>query len=518
MREQGVSNFDILVYRDPYCRSWRSTVLTLLPISGTEGAELAAAEHELTKAARLTLRDNPELTEDDLWLVELSDTGFYPEGGGQPYDVGYLWPEEAAGGVVEAEDCAQTEAVPREAEARPADAVAVLAVITARGRIWHLCVGADDLLPGTGVRGQIDWERRYDHMQQHSAEHIYSGLVKREYGLDNVGFAIGKETTTLDFSGPLTAEQIRRIERLAARVIAADLPIEVSYHAATDLAERDYRAKLELDGVVRLVEIEDTDCCACCGTQMRRTGEIGALRIIRHEAWKGGVRLTMVAGRRCADFVDRLLDQADRAGTLLSVPLLGLERGVEDLLGRYEAANQGLKLALQAQAEERAGLLADQLDAVVLGDAESADVYYRVDYLPPGTRDDERTGIRAEQAANVNRNTIELLSKMYRERLQLAESEVAEPSAWPALLFITEFSPSESENGAERVFRFVLADFAADSKRGRAREYLNVLKRAFEIRGGGSPTSVQGQFSADSEDLSRFLETSDWLELKQFKV
>ena len=165
-----------------------------------------------------------------LYEVTLDQTAFYPEGGGQPFDMGTL------GGAH------------------------VLEVHEKKGEVIHY---ADKPLNvGDEVEGVLDWDRRYSHMQQHSGEHLLSGLVHRQFGYDNVGFHMGQEEVTVDFNGPLTMEEVTKLEQEANRLIYANLPVTASYPTAEELKRMDYRSKKELTGQIRIVEIPGGDLCA----------------------------------------------------------------------------------------------------------------------------------------------------------------------------------------------------------------------------------------------------------------
>lgn len=199
-----------------------------------------------------------------LYEVVLDQTGFYPEGGGQPADTGTLGKRR------------------------------VLDVHEQQGTIVHYIDGP--LVAGTKVNGIIDWEKRYSNMQQHSGEHILSGLVYKRYGYHNVGFHMGSEGVTVDFDGPLTMEQVEEIEQEANRLVYDNLPVRESYPTPTDLHKLDYRSKKEINGQVRIIEIPGGDICACCGTHVETTGEIGVIKVLGLINYKGGVRLTMACG------------------------------------------------------------------------------------------------------------------------------------------------------------------------------------------------------------------------------
>ena len=135
-------------------------------------------------------------------------------------------------------------------------------------------------------------------MQEHSGEHIVSGIVHRLHGYDNVGFHLGSENTTLDFNGELSEEQLLEVERLANEAVFADLPVQISYPSKEELKTIDYRSKIEIEGQVRLVEIPGVDLCACCAPHVNHTGEIGMIKLISCDRHRGGCRVTMLAGVR----------------------------------------------------------------------------------------------------------------------------------------------------------------------------------------------------------------------------
>lgn len=230
-----------------------------------------------------------------LW-VSLSQTCFYPEGGGQPGDQGILQvirPNEQNRQIVKVLDTILHDTV-----------------------IWHQ---VDQLLPlGTAVVGQIDFARRYDLMQQHSGEHIFSGIVNREYGYSNVGFNINSTEMTFDFDGDLTWAQIARVEQEANQAIYENIPIEIRYITQSEQEKWTYRSKLQLDQNIRLVIIPGYDTCACAGTHLARTGEIGQIKIIKRESYKGGVRLTALCGARALSYFQNILQIMRDVGEIMS--------------------------------------------------------------------------------------------------------------------------------------------------------------------------------------------------------
>ena len=263
----------------------------------------------------------------DGFAAVLDRTAFYPEGGGQPCDLGTL-----------------------------GDA-AVLSVREKDGGIVHLCDRA--LAAGSAVAGVIDAARRFDLTQQHSADHIISGVIHARWGLENVGFHLGADTTTIDLSGALTPEQLAEAERAANEIIWRDIPVQTIYPTPEQLPALDYRSKKELSGPVRLVKIEGVDLCACCGTHVLRTGEIGMIKIISSLPFRGGTRFEMVAGKRAYDFLSRVFGQNRENSVLLSAKPAETAQAVRRLLSERDALRaeraENEKRRCAAAAEKLAG-------------------------------------------------------------------------------------------------------------------------------------------------------------------
>ena len=180
------------------------------------------------------------------WQVVLDCTAFYPEGGGQPADHGTL-------GAVHVTDVHEKDGV-----------------------IFHTCDWPVET--GALVTGRIDWPRRFDHMQQHSGEHILSGILCADYHCDNVGFHMGADTVTIDYNADISWEQALAAERKANEIIWADREADISFPGPEELEALNYRSKKELTGSVRIVTFPEADCCACCGTHVLRAGQVGLVR------------------------------------------------------------------------------------------------------------------------------------------------------------------------------------------------------------------------------------------------
>ena len=221
--------------------------------------------------------------------VVLDQTAFYPEGGGQPCDLGTL------------------------------NEISVVDVQEKGSEIVHYT--EKPLETGSKVTGKIDWARRFDLMQQHSGEHIVSGLVHEAYGYDNVGFHMSSDVITVDLSGVLTEAQLAEIEAETNRKIWENSEVEITYPSREELDKLDYRSKKELTGQVRLVRFPGSDLCACCGTHVTHTGEIGAVKILTVENFHEGIRLTMICGKRVMDYLNMVNDQNRQVSVKLSAKI-----------------------------------------------------------------------------------------------------------------------------------------------------------------------------------------------------
>ena len=242
--------------------------------------------------------------------VILDRTAFYPEGGGQPSDTGTL------------------------------GTVRVLDVHERGEEVIHYT--DQELQEGQTVTGAIDWDNRFSNMQQHSGEHIVSGLIHGRYGYDNVGFHMGHEEMTIDLNGILTWEELMEIEKEANEIVFANRQIKATYPSEEELQKLDYRSKKELSGRVRIVEVPGADCCACCGTHVEYTGEIGAVKFLSMIHYKGGVRISMLCGAKAMEDYRRKTDQTAAISNLLSAKPDRLKEAVERL--KNEAAEKDARI------------------------------------------------------------------------------------------------------------------------------------------------------------------------------
>jgi len=219
--------------------------------------------------------------------VVLDRTAFYPEGGGQPADHGQM------------------------------DGIAVTDVHEKGGVIFHTCEKEVEI--GKTVDCTIDWARRFDHMQQHSGEHICSGMICEKFHCDNVGFHMGADMVTIDFNADISWEELMEIEQRANRYIYENHPIDIQFHRGEELAALEYRSKKELEGDVRIVAFPGADCCACCGTHVLTSGQVGLVKFFSCQKFREGVRIEMLCGERALRALTTSWEQNRMVSQMLSV-------------------------------------------------------------------------------------------------------------------------------------------------------------------------------------------------------
>ena len=275
------------------------------------------------------------------YLVTLDSTAFYPEGGGQACDLGTI------------------------------DGVRVLDVREKGETVLHLCDGALEI--GKTVTGRIDWERRFDLMQQHTGEHILSGLINRKFGYHNVGFHIGGEGMEVDFDGPIAPEALAELEARANEAVWADLPVKCWIPTPEELPNVRYRTKKALSRPVRIVEVPGFDSCACCGVHVARTGEVGIIKILSCVKFHGGVRLEMVCGGRAYRYLAGVFEQNRQVSQTFSAKML--ETG--------DAARK-TAAALAEEKFRRTELQMRVFDSIALSYVNQENVLHFEDGLEPG--------------------------------------------------------------------------------------------------------------------------------------
>lgn len=356
------------------------------------------------------------------YAVTLNQTAFYPEGGGQPCDLGVLTVEEEK---IEVKDVQEAD---RE----------ILHYVEKR------------MEPGTKVHGKIDWARRFDLMQQHSGEHIISGLIHEKYGYNNVGFHMSDDVITVDFSGVLTEEELKEIEDKANEVIWKNREVQISYPSPQELTRLDYRSKKELTGQVRIVTFPEADVCACCGTHVTHTGEIGMVRFLSVENFHEGVRVTMISGKRVSDYLHMVSGQNKKISVRLSSKIDQTASAVE----RLQEENQKLKAQIR-QFE----------DALCMAEAQ-----------------------RWAGAGSV----LLFQEGLETDTVRKMADAVMQKCGGCCAVF------SKNEDGS---YKYAMGESGGD-----LRNYTKEMNAALNGRGGGKPFFVQGSVKASEEEIRRFFE------------
>lgn len=349
------------------------------------------------------------------FLVELDQTLFFPEEGGQSPDKGML------------------------------DGCKVLDVqIDKSGRITHFL--EEELPVGKHVAGQISWDHRFSNMQQHSGEHIFSGTVNRLYGYNNVGFHLSDQIVTMDFDGVLSDEDVEKVEHLVNEVIVSNLPIQVTYPTKEELEQLEYRSKIEIEGQVRIVSIEGVDVCACCAPHVKHTGEIGMLKVMSIQSYKGGVRISILCGFRALEaFKEKSRVIADLSGVLTT----GQDKLLESVT---KLKNQTMTLNNQLMGAKQK-LLSITLEAI-----------------PKGQRDVLLFEGELEDA--VIRTGVNILLEKHEGICGI-------------------FSGNEIDG-----YKFILG-----SKNVDCRQIAKMLREKLQARGGGSPAMIQGFTAATKSQI-----------------
>ena len=268
------------------------------------------------------------------YLVTLDRTAFYPEGGGQPCDLGTLGQAK------------------------------VLDVQEKDGTVFHTVDSPVEI--GAALPGAIDWDRRFDHMQQHSGEHIVSGMLCARFTCDNVGFHMGEDLVTIDYNADIPWDALQEVEAAANRYLWENHPADIQLHRGEELAAIDYRSKKAIPGDVRIVAFPGADCCACCGTHVRRAGEVGIIKVLSCQKFREGVRLEILCGSRAYRYLSQVYDQDRAVAQLLSVKpqdtLAAAERQAEELA----AAKQRMTELEDQLFSLRAQALTDRGDLLLL--------------------------------------------------------------------------------------------------------------------------------------------------------
>ena len=352
------------------------------------------------------------------FLVELDATAFYPEGGGQACDAGVL------------------------GDAR------VLDVRENGEQILHLC--DKPLTVGAQVSGKLDWQRRFDLMQQHTGEHILSGILYKLYGCQNVGFHIGADVVTVDFDVLIPQEALPAIEKMVNDVVFDNRPVRCWYPSPEELPSAPYRTKRQLPWPVRIVQIPDNDSCACCGVHVAYTGQVGLVKLLSCVKFHEGVRMEMVCGGRALSYLSEVYEQNKLVSQTFSAKIL--ETG---------AAAQRISQQLAAEKFRAAGLEKQVFDHIAKCYVNCGDVVHFAS---------------------------DLESALVRE---LAD-KIADTCSGTAAVF---------SGDDERGYSFCLV-----TREGDLRQLGKAMTQALNGRGGGKPNFQQGQVKATEAEIRAFFE------------
>ena len=270
-----------------------------------------------TKEFEATVTDS--YSDGDRSVVILDRTAFFPEEGGQSADTGVIG------------DAKVTDAREK------------------NGVIYHYTDKTLEI--GAKYQCKIDFEDRFEKMQCHTAEHIISGTVKKLYGLDNVGFHLGKYEVTMDVNGYLTREQLDEVELIANRAVFDNVSVKTYFPSSDELSALNYRSKLDLTENVRIVEVEGYDLCACCAPHVAKTGEIGLIKILDFEKHRGGLRINIAAGYRALYDYRLKYYNVQKVSGVFSEPQATVGDAAESFRASYEELKAKLKYTRLALAK-----------------------------------------------------------------------------------------------------------------------------------------------------------------------
>ncbi len=356
--------------------------------------------------------------------VETDRTAFFPEGGGQTSDRGWL------------ENCY------------------VENVQIIDGHIIHFVENSEEnvktLQKEGQICGKIDMKKRFSDMQQHTGEHIFSGIVNSLYGYNNVGFHLGSEIVTLDFDGVLNEDDICKVENLVNKAVWDNLEIKVLFPTDEELKEIKYRSKIEIEGQVRIVEIPGVDICACCAPHVKRTGEIGIIEVVSFEKYKGGTRVSILCGERALQDIRHKLNENRKVSVLTCAKQGETGEAVERLKKETEKLKYEITGLNKQILESKADSIKDENRIIVFD--------------------------KVLEGKLLSDFTISLMPK--------------------AKEFIASFC---GENGS---YRYCIASNNVD-----LRPLCKELNGRFSGRGGGKPEIVQGSLTGNEEEIKSFLDS-----------
>lgn len=361
-----------------------------------------------------------------IYKLVLEETAFFPEAGGQSPDKGII----------------------HLAEDKEKAAEVVDVQIDKENIIYHYV--DKEFEKGSKVHGILDFEHRYSHMQQHTGEHIYSGLVNKIKGYNNVGFHLSDSIVTMDYDGVLTMDEVRSIEKMANDCIYKNLDVLCEFPSEEELKNIKYRSKKELSGDIRIVTIPGYDVCACCAPHVHKTGEVGILKVMSCENYKGGVRLSILCGSRALEAFSNKQDALSEVAHILECSQESAAENTRRIMNEVSRLKGELAAA-------RTELMNVKIEAV---EKSLENVIMFTEAVP----------------ANIIRNAVNKL--------------VAEHAGICAI-----FNGNDEEG-----YQYIIGSAQKD-----VREAGNLLKEKFNARGGGSPKMVQGSVQAGSSQIKEAL-------------
>ncbi len=414
-------------------------------------------------------------------FISLEETIFFPEEGGQYADTGMIYvignnKEEVGILLAEEKDFSAEKSDLRACDSMERSDIDIVRVLDGQleGKD-NILYKVDKKIPvGSRVRCVLDYDFRYEKMQNHSGEHILTGVIHNTYGYTNKGFHLGNEgAITLDVSNPMTYEEVMEMEKRANEIIYLNLPISDSYPTEEELKNIEYRSKIEIDGQVRLITIgtEDNiiDICACCAPHVGRTGEVGIIKVTDIVNWKGGVRIFMVAGRRALEYINNEHNIIRKLKEVLSTS----PENFPELVGSYVKELSEIKFKLNKQYENN---IIERLEREIEAYA--------------------KAGAENTESKELNKNHFEFVATDF-------------PSASMKNIYnilVEKFSgfvgifAGDDENG----YRYM-----AGNKAGKSKLIFAVLSERFACKGGGNDKMVQGQLQGKKEDILEVLNILD---------
>lgn len=351
------------------------------------------------------------------YKILLNKTAFFPEGGGQPSDIGFL------------------------------DDIEVFDVKEKGDKIYHYTDKPFE--KDKEVKGKINFERRFDFMQQHSAEHIASGIANKLFDCENVGFHLSEDIVTFDFDKMLSREQINEIEILCNKAVFENNSIKAYYPNKDELKELEYRSKKELDGAIRIVEIENADICACCAPHVNKTGEIGLIKLLGTEKLRGGIRIELKAGNRALTDYNERYEETRKIGEMLAV--------------KYNETAEAVERLNKTLSEQKAQI---------------TDLKRRI------------LEMRAESFNPETDKTAEFLENADMKELQAYADKLYKKAGGIRAVFSLK---------AEGEYSFVIC-----GEPNELSEFFADFKSKFTVKGGGRNGMVQGSVCGTEEDILKF--------------